>query len=119
MASATITPSGEYATIHQGSNNPLIISLDMDAADLTAISVSLWNGDLRSSSGPLKAWTLDDVNIERNAIICPLTAEETAGFPENTLLLEVKGLDESGHTVFWERFKVKIIGRKDKDIPLE
>lgn len=116
MATFTINPNGDYAVLHQGSNSPLVVTLDMDATELTALSVSLWHEN-QKSGGPIKAWTMNDVNIDNDTVACPLTEEETAAFPRETLILEVKGL-KNGFTVFWERFKVKVEARNDKNIIL-
>ncbi len=117
MASCTIRPVGEWATIHQGSNNPLVVTLDMNATELTALSVSLWRKEQQSGE-PIKAWTMNDVSIDSNIVACPLAAEETAEFPLDSLILEVKGLNEDGYTVFWERFNVKVAERNDRNIEL-
>ena len=116
MATFTVNPNGDYAVLHQGSNLPLVVTLDMDATELTALSVSLWNEN-QKSGGPIKAWTMSDVNIDNDTVACPLTEEETAAFPQETLILEVNGL-KNGFTVFWERFKVKVEARNDKNITL-
>lgn len=120
MASIVIGPScNNRVYIYQGSNNPLVVLLDMTAAELTAVSISLWRDDSRDSEPPLKAWKMEDIRFDGNAIICPWTSEETAALPEEKLAVEAKGLDDDGNTVFWEEFAVYVMPRRDKNIDLQ
>ena len=116
MAAKATIYTGDAVGIPQGSNNPLVITFDEDV-EVSSIVISLW--DRKSGTDePLKVWTEEDVTIEEENVICPLSEEETAGFPAGKLLLEIKGLDEDGNTLFWQEITVRILHRYDKGIPL-
>lgn len=118
MAIVTIRPNGEHARIPQGSNNPLVIEFD-EPITIPELSISLWCDGKGTEGQPLKVWSNDDITIEdENKAVCPLTEEETSAFPSGTLILEIKGLDENGYTVFWQQFTVQVVSRRDKIIKL-
>ncbi len=113
MASITIRQN-ESAVIPQGSNNPMVIEFD-EPMTMPVLSISLW--DARNKTA-LKSWSQDDVTIEKNMVICPLTEEETRQFPSGGMILEVKALDNNGYTVFWCQTAVNVVKRYDKDIDI-
>lgn len=121
MASISVGPKCgcQRVNIYQGSNNPLVVLLEMTAAELTAVSVTLWCDEPEYAGTPLKAWSTEDVRFDDRAIICPWTDEETAVLPAKKLILEAKGLDENGNTVIWEQFDIYVRARRDKDIDLD
>ena len=111
---------GDGACIPQGSNNPLVIEFDEEVV-FFELSVSLWSNATGYKGKPLKIWTLDDITMDGNKAICPLTEEETASFPPSgpssgSTFVEIKGLDENGYTLYWERCNVYIEARKDREI---
>lgn len=101
----------------QGSNNPLTIKLDTSAEALSALSVTLWD-TANVQRAALKAWTLDDVVVDGDTIICPITEAETRRMPTAGVILEVKGLDNDGNTLFWAAVKVDVMQRRDSFIEL-
>lgn len=103
------------ALIVQGSNNPLVIEFE-ETLDFPAMVITLWNDALPHRGQPLKRWGLSDVTIVEDKVICPLSERETAAFPETGVILEVKGIDGNGYTVFWEQYPVKVEPRRDKQI---
>ena len=117
MAAKATAYSTDPEGIPQGSNNPLVITFDEDV-EVSSMTISLWSRGTRMTSGLLKLWTIDDVTIEGNSIICPLEEQETADFPAGNLSLEVKGLDEDGNTVFWEQANVRVLARRDKEFQI-
>lgn len=105
-------------SIIQGSKNPLVVTFDDDVSGLAALRITLWS-DLAGSPGtPLKMWTEQDVTIQGETVICPLTEAETAAMPMGTAILEIKGMDGSQAEIFWEQFKLDVALRRDKDIAL-
>lgn len=96
--------------ITQSSNLPLTIEFDaeIDCVDLSVL--------LSSCGQELRRWGLADVEILGNVMICPLTQQETAGFPPGTAVLEIKWLDKDGLTVFAEPVKLLIKKREDLTI---
>ena len=101
----------------QGSNNPLTIKLDQQASGLAALAVSLWETGAQHRPA-MKVWTLDDVTISGDTIVCPLTEAETRAVNGVSVTLEVKGLDGSGNTLFWASVDIPVLHRHDKIITL-
>lgn len=100
--------------IIQGTNAPIIVTFDADISDLPVLVISLWCREKTE----LKRWEKADMVIDGDTAALPLTEEETAAFPEGTITLEAKGLDENGQTVFWEQMPVLVEGRRDRAITL-
>lgn len=101
--------------IVQGTKNPLVIQFDRDLSDIPTIIITMW-----SLSGSLvKEWDTEDVTIEGDTAICPLTEAESKDFPGTVVTLEAKGLDADGAAVFWDRMDVKMVRRNDRNISLE
>lgn len=100
--------------IIQGTNAPIELVFDQDLSQVTALAVSAW-----SLAGRLvKEWSLDEVVIEGQTVYCPLTEAESAKLPSAGMVMEAKGLNEAGETVFWSRIKVKVSRRFDRVIYL-
>lgn len=98
--------------IIQGTNIPLVITFDEDVSSCEALVITLWRRDRVK----LKQWNMSDVTIEADVVTLPISQEESAAWPEGYNMLEAKGLDENGYTIFWEEAPVMIEGRRDKDI---
>lgn len=113
MAS-TAVKQNDYAVIPQGSNNPLVIEFD-EPMTMPVLSVSLWDN---TQTKGIKKWSLDDVTVQDNLVICPLTEEETRNFPSCGVVLEVKAVDDNGYTVFWQHTPVKVAKRSDRFIDI-
>ena len=106
-------------SIIQGSNNPLVIHFDADVSAIPRLVVTLWNSGMPGkNSGPLKIWEREDMTVNEDIAICPITEEETAGFTSTNVELLVKGLDSQGYTIFWDKYLLDITQRKDKIIQL-
>lgn len=104
--------------IIQGSNNPLVIQFDADVSNIPTLIVTLWC-DLPGWEGrPVKKWTKDDMTISGETVTCPLTQNETRMYGAPYLVLEAKGLNENGGTVFWDEYKLDVKHRRDKIIQL-
>lgn len=97
----------------QGSNNPLVVQFDGDVSACPKLAVSLWG-----QRGAVKVWTLEDMQVSGDTAICPVTEEETAALCGQKLMLEAKGLDAQGNTIFWDSVAVYVKQRKDKTIQL-
>ena len=101
--------------IVQGTNNPLVIQFDQDVSEMASLIITMW-----SLSGTMvKKWETEDMTIEDDTAICPLTEAESKAFPGTVVTIEAKGLDSEGAAVFWDRMDVKMVRRNDKNIPLE
>ena len=98
----------------QGTNAPLELQFDRDLSDMDKLVVTLWSlsGDL------IKAWDEEELTIEEDVVLCPLTESETAAFPNTFVTVEAKGLDEDGATLFWDQITVQMVKRNDRIIAL-
>ena len=109
--------------IIQGSNNPLVIQFDASLVEVPTLVISLWQdrvkGDTKSST-LIKQWKTGNAGlvIDGDKAICDITEEETADLPSTRMVLEAKGLDEAGNTLFWDAFPIYIKARRDKMIEL-
>lgn len=103
--------------IVQGSNNPLVLTFDTSVENVPILSITLWNA-AKWKSKLLKAWTRSDVIINGDTVVCPLTESETANLSAESLVLEVKGLDDEGNTIFWAEYQLDLLSRRDKVITL-
>lgn len=102
--------------IIQGSNNPLVIQFDADVSGIPVIIVSLWNS--KNTGNPIKVWTRNEMTISGDTAICPLEESETKALQNSQLVLEAKGLDSDGNTVFWDDYPISVKRRFDKIITL-
>ena len=98
----------------QGTNSPLVIQFDQDVSTMAKLVITLW-----SLTGELvREWDLDEITVQEDTAICPLTEDETKAFPNTIVTIEAKGLDEMGEMVFWDQMDVKMVKRRDKVISL-
>lgn len=104
--------------IIQGSNNPLVIQFDASIADMPALVVTLWSDTARYPYKMLKRWDRDNMTIDNDTAVCPLTEAETKAFPNGDLVIEAKGLDGDGNTIFWDQYALNVKTRRDKIIML-
>jgi len=104
--------------IIQGSNNPLVIQFDADVSGIPTLVVSLWCDMAGYFNKPLKTWERSDMTINGDTAACDITEQETRNFPSAKIILEAKGLDGDGNTVFWDAYPVDIKTRHDKIITL-
>ena len=107
--------------IIQGSNNPLVIQFDISVADMPAIIVTLWadkENKCEQYSEKIKQWNKSDMQIQNDTVVCPITEEETKNISARYLVLEAKGLDNDGNTIFWDQYKLYIKSRRDRVISL-
>lgn len=104
--------------IVQGSNNPLTVQFDASVAAMPALVVTLWSDKPGLSAEPVKTWTLADMTVAVDTVTCPITEEETRALPPGYLILEAKGLDGEGATVFWDACAVDVRSRRDKAVRL-
>ena len=109
--------------IIQGSNNPLVIQFDASLDEITTLVISLWRDRLRGDAGSgelIKQWRTGDAGlvIDNDEAICDFTEEETAALPPERIVLEAKGLDVAGNTIFWDAYPMDIKARRDKTIAL-
>lgn len=91
----------------KGQNAPLIILMN-ENVDATKVHALLYN-----VAGELKHWTTEDITIDENEIILPLSEEETLQFTAGRANLEVKLLDSDGYIQFTEVFNLNIEDRQD------
>lgn len=103
--------------IVQGSNNPLVLTFDTSVDDIPSLSVTLWSATGRLTR-PLKAWTREDMMINGETVVCPLTEDDTKNLVSANLILEAKGLDQEGNTIFWEEYPIDLHRRRDRMIKL-
>ena len=100
-------------TIYQSSNTPLIITFPCDISGIKQLEISLYKVDTRET---LKHWSLNDVEIDEDMIICPLLQSETAKFPVCNASLEMKWLDDYNYVKFSDPVDISIKFRQDKTI---
>lgn len=103
--------------IVQGSNNPLILTFDVSVANIPTLLVTLWSKNGRATR-PIKAWTRDDMMINGATVVCPITERETANLVTENIMLEAKGVDSEGNTIFWTEYPIELHHRRDRIIPL-
>lgn len=99
----------------QGSNAPLTIKFDSSVAALPALIVTMWCDQYQKT--PIKTWTLNEMTVSGDTAVCPLSEEETAklpNFPNYKIVIEAKGLDGNGETVFWDAKEIDVKERRDK-----
>lgn len=101
--------------IIQGSNNPLVIQFDTVLDGIPTLIVSMWND---RGGDPVKTWTEDDMTIDGDTVVCPLQEIETSAFTGSKMVIEAKGLDADGNTVFWDACDINIKNRRDRNIRL-
>lgn len=104
--------------IIQGSNNPLVIQFDAVVDSIPVLVVTLWSDAYSHVGRPLKKWEREDMTISGDTAVCPITEEETQAFPRGVIVLEAKGLDGNGNTVFWDEYPVDVKLRRDRIIRL-
>lgn len=99
----------------QGGNQPLVIQFDAAVDTLPQLVVSLWHD---ANCQPLKVWYKADMSIDDDTAVCPISEAETAKLPPQRLIIEAKGLDENGNTVFWDQYPIETLHRRDRVIKL-
>ena len=97
----------------QGTNIPLKVIFDADVTDVPMLVITLW---YRKTL--LKRWDKEDMTIEKDTVYLPLEQTETMAFPDGSMTLEAKGLNESGQVIFWEEMNVGNRPRRDRGIIL-
>lgn len=103
----------------QGSNNPLVIKFDQDVSAIPTLLITLWcDSNPRYSDAPIKTWETDDMTISGDTVTVGLDEDETAAIPAVRLVLEAKGLDSNGKTLFWSAYPIDVLNRHDKVITL-
>lgn len=102
----------------QGSNNPLVITLDTSVDTIPDIVVTLWDKMAPNPSAPIVKWEKADMTIDNKTLICPLTEEQTKTMPRMGVIIEVKGLDDNGMTMFWAGTDIDVLNRRDRIINL-
>lgn len=98
----------------QGTNAPIKVVFDTSVSDMLSIVATLW--DARGKQ--LKKWETDDIDIQGDTIYLPLEEDETVNYAKGKVTLEIKGLNSSGTTVFWQEAKITVKDRKDKVVDL-
>lgn len=104
--------------IIQGSNNPLVIQFDANIADMPALVVTLWADTSECSPQIIKQWNTEDMIIDNDTAVCPISEDETKEISVSYLTLEAKGLDSDGNTIFWDQYKLDVKKRRDRIIRL-
>ena len=97
--------------IIQSSNVPIVLTFSEDVENIPDIRVTLWHDKQR-----LKKWTKDTCLFDERKLFCPLTQQETAGFPAGKCQLEVKWLDADGIPEFARTSILTVAERNDKEI---
>lgn len=100
--------------IIQGTNVPIEIVFDRSVAEIPVLVASAWAAD----GTMLQKWEKSDMDVAEDGVTVqlPLTEEETASWPKKTCGLEVKGLDENGSTIFWDKVGLDVRFRHDRVI---
>ena len=104
--------------IIQGSNNPIVIQFDANISEMPTLIITLWSDKDIYQPRMIKRWNKSDINMEENIAVCPITEAETKALPPGKLVLEAKGLDDNGNTIFWDQYEVDVKGRRDRNIVL-
>lgn len=107
--------------IIQGSNNPLVIQFDASIADMPSLVVTLWadkTDKFRQSPVLVERWDIEDMIIENDTAICQISEDKTKNISAEYLILEAKGLDSDGNTIFWDQYKLDVKPRRDRIITL-
>lgn len=104
--------------IIQGSNNPLTIKFSESVENIPQLVVTLWPDKSGHNAKMIKKWEKDDMMISGDTAVCDFTEAETAALSPVTHVIEAKGLDGNGMTVFWAAYKIDILNRRDKVITL-
>jgi hypothetical protein len=104
--------------IIQGSNNPLVIQFDANVEGMPVLVVTLWSDTAGYPTKLVKRWNTEDMTIEENTAICPISEIETKNIPGTKLVLEAKGMDENGNTIFWDQYPLDVKTRRDRIIML-
>lgn len=102
----------------QGSNNPLVIQFDAAVDALPRLVVTLWSDIPGNAGKPLKKWEAEDMTISGDTAICAIGELETKEYFGDTLVLEAKGLDGNGNTIFWDEYSIDLKRRRDRVITL-
>ena len=103
--------------IIQGSNNPLVIQFDTDVDNMPVLVVTLWS-ETGCPAKMIKRWDVSDMEIVGNVAICPISERLTKSLPKGDLVIEAKGLDGEGNTIFWDQYKTDVLVRRDRVIML-
>lgn len=98
----------------QGTNSPLVIQFDQDVSTMAKLVITLWS----LTGEKIREWDMDELTIEDDTAICPLTEAETKTYPNTIVTIEAKGIDSDGDMVFWDQMDVKMVKRRDKVISL-
>lgn len=98
--------------IIQGSNLPVIVEFDSNVSNLVDIHVAIFN----TSSETVKHWNKEDIVIDDNLAVCPLTQEETLSFVPGQCTLEVKWMEIDGYVYLSSIIPLTILPRNDKHI---
>ncbi len=104
--------------IIQGSNNPLVIQFDTSVEEIPVLVVTLWNSNISCQPKMIKRWDASDMIIDEDTAICPLDEDDTRRIHQSQVVLEAKGLDTNGNTIFWDEYKLDIKARRDSVIKL-
>lgn len=104
--------------IVQGSNNPLVIKFDAPVDEIPTLIITLWRDMPGLGAANIKKWETADMLINGDTAVCQMTERETRELPPAPLMLEAKGLDANGNTVFWDEYRVDVKRRRDKVIRL-
>lgn len=104
--------------IIQGSNNPLVIQFDATVEGMPTLVVTLWSDTAMHQTKMIKRWNIEDMTIDDKTAICPITEEETKALPQGKLIIEAKGLDGDGNTIFWDQYELDVKTRRDRVITL-
>lgn len=100
--------------IIQGGNTPIEVTFSDTVTDMPTLVATLWT----EKGIKLKEWEKDDMVIEDKVATLPLQEEETKKFPSTYVFLEIKGVDENGQILFWEKAKIEVLNRNDRTIDL-
>lgn len=100
----------------QGANNPLRVLFSESVESIPRLVFSLWYNDTRQD--PIKIWQETDATISGDTALLPITEDETRQIEARPVYLLVKGLDKNGLTIFWNRYDMSVMDRRDRDILL-
>ncbi len=103
--------------IIQGSNNPLVIFFDASVENIAQLTITIWSAT-GSTVRPVMMWTKDEMLIDGEKVVCMLKESATRNLVTSKLVLEAKGLDSDGETVFWEEYPIDLHRRRDRIIHL-
>lgn len=94
--------------IIQGSNNPIVCRFRGASEKIVMISAMLIQ-----YSTTVKEWTTEDVTVDGDLLILPLTESDTMNLGNGNITLDIKGLTDDNRILFADLVKIKVCKREN------